>query len=1310
MSGFNPSPAELALVSAIFAKADPQKIGILTGDSALKVFGGANLQPTVLGEIWSIADEDNNGWLPKKGVAIAVRLMGWAQKGEKMTQALVNRPGPLPTIDGIVVPLTQQTTGISLSKSPPPALPQLTAQDRARYNGIFQGCEKARDVFIKSKLPVEKLGQIWNLADTQNRGALDATDFAIGMYLIQASMSGSLSFIPTSLPPGLYEQAAGTSIVTHPTGGSSSFSPTPSRVQTQYTGQSALQSQITGQKRAPPVLPSRKVTTPAQFGASPFANGQHAPVPAWDVTAAEKASADRFFDTLDSQKVNYIEGDVAVPFMLQSNLPEDILAQVWDLADINNDGRLTRDGFAVAMHLIQGKLAGKEVPSTLPPSLVPPSMRSSAGSAFSAQQQAQPQPQPEPIDLLWDDTPPPSASPAPTSQSFQSSGFTAPSVSSPKQPPAAPAQDPFGSSNFRVASPNYNFLDDDEPAASPPPQQDKSAEIGNVQNQLNSTNRSLSNAKAEREPLEQTLANQAAQLSALQTQLASAKAAYETETKLLSTLKDRMAAQTGDMTKAREELIRAESDLSAVRVEKAEIEGAFMRDKEDVRELHRKMADTGTEIAGLKIEIEKAKKEAKQQKGLLAIARKQLSTKETEKAKVQKELDETHAEIQETNAEREAVEAELESYAAAPVASTTGNIVAPVAQTPETIMANAVAQPLPMSLPTSPDISTPNGSIKSNNPFDRLTRSGSTASPRARSPFMPFAEASVPTPSVISAEPVTDNVDPFGFASAFGDEAAIAQPETTTATETATPRALSPSSEHPEDDIVSPVSEAGETDFYSTPPTNAANLSQSPVPERALSDVSSAEAHFPAIDDVPGAFPMDEPRKSEETDLNGPLKEKDIEESDSDSEDEEPLSSIKHKLQSSVDNVSSRAAAPNGLSMPSTSFDDAFGESASGETLSLQTPKPPATIPTGSLGSSFASVNAPSVDAFGAPLAKSTNPFPVENSSTAAPKIADVNAFDEAMGKISTNHTGTHAPDFSFDTAFEDNFDFATATTAAPSFPPPPSAPNGSALGASSPFAGKPTGFGDAFSSVASGKAPAPAPAAPSRSFSFEDAFASTPAPSTDAAATGKSPDPSAGISFDDAFGGVESGEALKLDGAFNSISSKASAAPSPSRQGSASRAVSSLQSPPLSPQGPESPRISSIRSSSPPPRALSPPNRLGSPGPRPSTSSSSKDGHEKLKPDVPTRHSRLSIRLPFGKKKSKEAKETAPPLPPSSFSHLSPPIEEPTGATTPAVDDDVDAVKQLCGMGFSRSQAVTALEKNGYDVQKALNSLLGTA
>ena len=81
-------------------------------------------------------------------------------------------------------------------------------------------------------------------------------------------------------------------------------------------------------------------------------------------------------------------------------------------------------------------------------------------------------------------------------------------------------------------------------------------------------------------------------------------------------------------------------------------------------------------------------------------------------------------------------------------------------------------------------------------------------------------------------------------------------------------------------------------------------------------------------------------------------------------------------------------------------------------------------------------------------------------------------------------------------------------------------------------------------------------------------------------------------------------------------------------------------------------------------------------------------------------------IRLPFGRKDKKKSKHEPPPMPPPQF--LSP-VAEPPGTTTPAVEDDVESVKQLCGMGFSRTQAVAALEKHGYDVQRALNSLLGT-
>ena len=91
MSSFTPSQAELALVQVIFAKNDPQKLGILTGDVAVKAFQGAQLPPTILGEVWAIADKENNGFLTRKGVAIAIRLIGYAQKGVAVKEALLDR-------------------------------------------------------------------------------------------------------------------------------------------------------------------------------------------------------------------------------------------------------------------------------------------------------------------------------------------------------------------------------------------------------------------------------------------------------------------------------------------------------------------------------------------------------------------------------------------------------------------------------------------------------------------------------------------------------------------------------------------------------------------------------------------------------------------------------------------------------------------------------------------------------------------------------------------------------------------------------------------------------------------------------------------------------------------------------------------------------------------------------------------------------------------------------------------------------------------------------------------------------------------
>ncbi|KAJ3728873.1 hypothetical protein C8R42DRAFT_655195 [Lentinula raphanica] len=1200
-TSFSPTQAELSLVNQIFNQYDTQKLGIITGDVAVRVFGGAKLHPTILGEIWSITDEENKGWLSRKGVSIAMRLIGWAQKGEKISTDLISKPGPLATIEGISFVATH-STGMSIPKSPPPvpSLPPFTAQDRTKFLAMFMHAEprdgllsgeKARDIFVKSKLSNDKLLQIWNLADTQDRGALDSTDFAIGMYFIQGVMAG------------LYQQASGgapPSVRTHTTGASSSYSPSANQtsfpqnrsyIQPQYTGQ-MLQPQGTGnamQKRplAAPSIPARKTTNPSAIGSSAFGNQPH-----WDVTSAEKASSDSYFDTLDTAKVGYIEGEVAVPFMLESKLPGDVLAQVWDLADLNNDGRLTRDGFAVAMHLIQKKLAGGEIPPVLPPSLVPPSMRqqgtgSIAASPFSPiNQQMQHAPAPEPQKDLFsfDETPPSSAAATagpfnvpmqPTGsqpQSQSSSAFVSPSNFASPSMYASPSlsQDPFASSASKDL-----LSDDEEHIAASHPLEDQSAEIGNTQNQLNSTNKSLATTKNERVSVEQALANQAAQLSALQTQLSSAKAAYETETKLLETLRERFASQTTEIEKTRTELITAESDLSAMRVEKAEIEGSFLRDKEEVRDLNRKAFEANHQIEALKVEIEKAKKEAKQQKGACRSSSR-CRCRHSREGRSGGRARESNKSIP-----------TAPSAAAAPAAEATAvGFTHPGRTTSDDSLTFAAAH-----------IGSP-ASSKSNNPFERLAKSD-PSTPRSQSPFFPFNNVAVP--KLTNAASLDD---PFGFAQAFDApaEAPVPSAEATTpapasqeeivGTPKPTPASLDAFGDSPKE--------------FTTPPSTADGVAS---PIRKSTD-ELLISKFPDLDttEASSSTPTT-PNNAHATDLEAPLKEMDVDESDSSDEEDEA------KTDAAI------APATNGQAA-TASFDDIFGAPSSNGQIAPAEGK----------------------DAFGVPFGATA-----EASQVASPQEAGVNAFDEAMA----------TSQFTFDNAFDDTFDFGSAKKADTliAFPPPSASESD---GFESLFVTPPS------NATTTSAAPTARPIS-----SFLPNVVASSSPPTDAAPAA-APSVNAGPSFDEVFAGFDSSPALQLN---KPTSSPPAPAPIP---------VPSPVPKPFPAAANTSPSHSSInRPTSPPPRQRSPP-----------LPSSSKDGHEKEKMPPP-RHSKLS-----------KKQDAVPPPPPSQF--LTPPTEEPEGTRSPAVDDDVEAVKQLTAMGFSRSQAVAALEKYAYDVPRALNSLLG--
>jgi len=93
----------------------------------------------------------------------------------------------------------------------------------------------------------------------------------------------------------------------------------------------------------------------------------------WKATSEQKKYYGDEFDKLpkiqdfvDGQLCLFVEGHVAKNFLLKSKLPNDSLVHIWELADIDKDGRLTLFEFALAFHFTLAKQRNFPLPERIP--------------------------------------------------------------------------------------------------------------------------------------------------------------------------------------------------------------------------------------------------------------------------------------------------------------------------------------------------------------------------------------------------------------------------------------------------------------------------------------------------------------------------------------------------------------------------------------------------------------------------------------------------------------------------------------------------------------------------------------------------------------------------------------------------------------------------------------------------------------------------------------------------------------------------------------------------------------------------------
>ncbi|XP_014390686.1 PREDICTED: intersectin-1 [Myotis brandtii] len=303
----------------------------------------------------------------------------------------------------------------------------ITVEERAKHDQQFHSLkpvsgfitgDQARNFFFQSGLPQPVLAQIWALADMNNDGRMDQVEFSIAMKLIKLKLQGYQ--LPSALPPVMKQQpGAITSAPAFGVGGLASMPPLPAVAPVPMgtlpvVGMSPpLVSSVPPAavpplaNGAPPVMqplpafahPAATLPKSSSFSRSgpgsqlntklqkaPSLDVASAPPLAeWAVPQSSRLKYRQLFNSHDKTMSGHLTGPQARTILMQSSLPQAQLASIWNLSDIDQDGKLTAEEFILAMHLIDVAMAGQPLPPVLPAEYIPPSFRRvRSGSGVSA--------------------------------------------------------------------------------------------------------------------------------------------------------------------------------------------------------------------------------------------------------------------------------------------------------------------------------------------------------------------------------------------------------------------------------------------------------------------------------------------------------------------------------------------------------------------------------------------------------------------------------------------------------------------------------------------------------------------------------------------------------------------------------------------------------------------------------------------------------------------------------------------------------------------------------------------------------------
>ncbi|KAK3636119.1 hypothetical protein LTR22_018877 [Elasticomyces elasticus] len=678
------------------------------------------------------------------------------------------------------------------------------------HNGMLDGVT-AKSIFERAGLPNEVLGKIWNLSDRQQRGALDQTEFIVAMHLLTSMKSRTMSALPNNLPQGLYDAAARRGAPPPPgprgsfgaqgaiprqfTGGSAG---TPARTQSPLARTSGFgtppapqppqQVQPTG---TPWLVTAQQKAKYDQFFASVDTQGR-------GVLTGEQAV--QFFSSSglpeDSLAAIWDLADIKS----EGQLNRDEFAVAMYLIGQQRGGNPAPLPAFLPPALVPPSMRQQQQqPQSTAPAfdnanntsvLLP---KSAADDLFGLDEPSPPAPVQQPQNTGFQSMAPGlQAQTTGTSTSRDPFGSVPASPSSPQRFQAQPLSantmfkpfmptSAFGNSivqqhtggsmsssqrGFQPQQPTHpshlhtattaedDLLGDNDTHA------EEASKITNDTTELANMSSQIGNLRSQMETTQTKKAATQADVNATQTQkrdlelrLQQFRSQYETEVRAVKELETQLTASRESTKKLSQELAMLEGTYQDLQTQHSQVSQQLQADQQENATLKQKISQLNAEVTQLKPQIEKMKLDARQQKGLVSINKKQLATNEGERDRLQGEKTGLEREAAEREEAARNAPAESESHFGRNTAFGAAGLGAAGAAAFGTYEAVKDRQTSGSEARSPPPAS---GTLSPNNPFFRKPSAEGTAE-RAVSP--PPTAGGGPTPSAFDAL--------FGPAAAF---------------------------------------------------------------------------------------------------------------------------------------------------------------------------------------------------------------------------------------------------------------------------------------------------------------------------------------------------------------------------------------------------------------------------------------------------------------------------------------------------------------------------------------------------------------